>query len=589
MTKRALALVLALSMSVGIVLSGCTDSGSTSSAGGDTASGGGGSSGTTDVGSFDDIEFPDDLPKEIIMSDGLDYSYDDLTERYSIEIISTNYGAAALEAKDDVVNQWLSDKFNMDITLTAPTGEDYQTVLSARFAANDYPDIIQLPSREYGFTLSEQGLLLDARNVYPYLLHSNNYTTKNMIKWSTNSSNNEIPFITKYAIQDGVWGFVVRQDWLEALDMEYPTTKDEVLEFAKAVTFNDPDGNGKDDTYFMTGGGEGKSWGNLNGFDTMFGNNATYVENGELQHPYFNDVRKNVLSFYKELVDAKVMAPDWFTKNWDQACSDMINDQVGMAWFPAGTFESQIITNFGTQKDVDRFVWTYLEDSPTEEGKYPANGNPGYMWAFLKEKFDGQDGKLKRVAHMIDTMTMGGENFFQSIQNGTPDVYEAAGIELHGSSKERPHDYTDDNKSFYIQDAVQAGFFSQDDFEKYDGVIGMWQMFGLCTSYQIDYEDPNADEYTKVYTESGNSGRAAIANNEKWPNDGLLVTLTGEAAEAQVANTDWILSQEYAFVTGEKSFDEWDSFTQEWLDKGGKLVIQQAAEQLGVEVPDYAK
>ena len=84
MTKRALALMLALSMSVGIVLSGCTDSGSTSSAGGDTASGGGGSSGATDVGSFDDIEFPDELPKEIIMSDGLDYSYDDLTERYSI-------------------------------------------------------------------------------------------------------------------------------------------------------------------------------------------------------------------------------------------------------------------------------------------------------------------------------------------------------------------------------------------------------------------------------------------------------------------------------------------------------------------------
>ena len=41
------------------------------------------------------------------------------------------------------------------------------------------------------------------------------------------------------------------------------------------------------------------------------------------------------LSFFKELIDAKVMAPDWFTKNWDQACSDMANYQVGMAWFPA--------------------------------------------------------------------------------------------------------------------------------------------------------------------------------------------------------------------------------------------------------------
>ena len=585
MTKRALALMLALSMSVGIVLSGCTDSGSTSSAGGDTASGGGGSSGATDVGSFDDIEFPDELPKEIIMSDGLDYSYDDLTERYSIEIISTNYGTAALEAKDDVVNQWLSDKFNMDITLTAPTGEDYQTVLSTRFAANDYPDIIQLPSREYGFTLSDQGLLVDAKNIYPYLPLSNNYTTKNMIKWSTNTSNGEIPFITKYAIQDGVWGWVIRQDWLDALDMEIPTTKEELLEYAKAVTFNDPDGNGKDDTYFMTGGGQGKGWGNLDGFATMFGNPAIYVENGELQHPYFNDVSKNRLSFFKELIDAKVMAPDWFTKNWDQACADMANYQVGMAWFPAGTFEAQIVTNFSTVRETDRFVWTYLEDSPTEEGKYPANGNPGYMWAFLKEKFDGQDGKLKRVAHMIDTMTMGGENYFQTIQNSIPEVYEAAGMDVNADGK--VWGYTDDNKSFYISD-VGDKMLSKEQSDA-QAPNGIWQMWGLCTSYQIDYEDPDADEFVKARIKSGNAGRTVINSYDRWSNDGLLVTLSGEAAEASVSNADWVLAQEYAFITGTRSLDDWDAYMQEWLSKGGKEIIQQSAEQLGVEVPDYAK
>lgn len=588
MTKRVLALVLALSMSVGIVLSGCTDSGSTSSTGGgeSTTSGGSEPSGTTDVGTFEDIEFPDSLPTTIVMDDGLDYSYDDLTEKYSIEIMSTSYGKSPLPVEEDPVNQWLSKEFNMDITLTAPAADDYQTLVSTRFSANEYPDILQLPSRDYGFTLSDQGLLVDAKNIYPYLPLSNNYTTKNMIQWSTNTSNGEIPFITKYAIQDGVWGWVIRQDWLDALDMEIPSTKDELLEFAKAVTFNDPDGNGKDDTYFMTGGGQGKGWGNLDGFATMFGNPAIYVENGELQHPYFNGISEARLNFFKELIDAKVMAPDWFTKNWDQACADMANYQVAMAWFPAGTFEAQIVTNFSTVRDVDRFVWTYLEDSPTEEGKYPANGNPGYMWAFLKEKFEGQDGKLKRVAHMIDTMTMGGKNYFQSIQQSIPEVYEAAGIKVSGS--ERPYGYTDDNKSFYLQDAMQAGFLTQDEFDKYEP-SGIWQMWGLCTSYQIDFEDPDADEFTKKYVESGNSGRAVIAANEKWPNDGLLVTLTDEAAEFQTSNADWVFAQEYAFATGDRSFDDWDSFTQEWLDKGGKLVIQQAAEQLGVEVPDYAK
>ena len=61
------------------------------------------------------------------------------------------------------------------------------------------------------------------------------------------------------------------------------------------------------------------------------------------------------------------------------------------------------------------------ERFPDRRRQIPANGNPGYMWAFTKEKFEGQDGKLKRVAHMIDTMTIGGENYFQTIQNSIPE------------------------------------------------------------------------------------------------------------------------------------------------------------------------
>ncbi len=43
------------------------------------------------------------------------------------------------------------------------------------------------------------------------------------------------------------------------LGLEAPTTLDEFMEVAKAFTFNDPDGNGKDDTYgycaFIDGSG----------------------------------------------------------------------------------------------------------------------------------------------------------------------------------------------------------------------------------------------------------------------------------------------------------------------------------------------
>ena len=40
-----------------------------------------------------------------------------------------------------------------------------------------------------------------------------------------------------------------RKDWLDSLGHAVPTNWDEMIAFAKDVTFKDPDGNGKDDTY----------------------------------------------------------------------------------------------------------------------------------------------------------------------------------------------------------------------------------------------------------------------------------------------------------------------------------------------------
>ena len=49
---------------------------------------------------------------------------------------------------------------------------------------------------------------------------------------------------------------VIRQDWLDNLGLEAPTTMDEFEAVIKAFTEEDPDGNGKDDTYGFTYAGD---------------------------------------------------------------------------------------------------------------------------------------------------------------------------------------------------------------------------------------------------------------------------------------------------------------------------------------------
>ncbi|MBQ8081686.1 MAG: extracellular solute-binding protein, partial [Clostridia bacterium] len=50
-------------------------------------------------------------------------------------------------------------------------------------------------------------------------------------------------------------GLFIRKDWLEALNLEMPTTWEELYEVAHAFTYGDPDGNGVNDTYGLTGDG----------------------------------------------------------------------------------------------------------------------------------------------------------------------------------------------------------------------------------------------------------------------------------------------------------------------------------------------
>ena len=121
-------------------------------------------------------------------------------------------------------------------------------------------------------------------------------------------------------------------------------------------------------------------------------------------------------------------------------------------------------------------------------------------------------------------------------------------------------------------------------FDKY-GPTGIWQMWGLCTSYQIDYEDPDADEFTKANVRSATPEEPVINSYDRWPNDGLLVTLSGEAAEVQMQRMPTgflprnmpLLPARGVLTIGMPSRA---GMAQQ---RAARKVIQQSAEQLGVE------
>ena len=163
------------------------------------------------------------------------------------------YGSAVTEAgpppADWKALQILKDKYNIDLKITAlPSAENDQDVkINAAGASNNLPDIFMV-RRPTLLKLIEQGLVAEVDSMYAMMPN----------RTATHYDADSIAHTTidghSYGLADpgsitGNEGVLIRKDWLDNLGLAVPKTTEEYMNVMKAFTFNDPDGNGKNDTY----------------------------------------------------------------------------------------------------------------------------------------------------------------------------------------------------------------------------------------------------------------------------------------------------------------------------------------------------
>ena len=157
-------------------------------------------------------------------------------------------------------------------------------------------------------------------------------------------------------LPDGKYGraWYVRQDWLDALELEQPQNVDELYEVLTAFRNDDPNGNGlKDEVPYFA-----RQWEEVNRLLTLWdarsSGSDTYhdfyiTDDGKIAHPYaqeaYRDALANVAKWYEEgLIDAEIftrgsssrdyllgenlggVTHDWFasTSGYNDALADKI-------------------------------------------------------------------------------------------------------------------------------------------------------------------------------------------------------------------------------------------------------------------------
>ncbi|MCU6792543.1 extracellular solute-binding protein [Paenibacillus sp. WQ 127069] len=208
----------------------------------------------------------------------------------------------------DPILQELNKVLNMDLEFNVATS-DYTQQLNVKVAGGTPPDIFEVAKIQLE-ELSKQGLLLD---LAPYIDKMPNvkktFTAEDLTKGKVNGKQYSL---LKRGLQqqNALW---VRKDWLDKLGLKEPKTLDELKEMLVAFTEKDPDGNGKKDTFGLTGTGDFTS---LNAFSPIFAafgvpvpGNFT-IDNGKVNYSTTDPRTTEAIKYIVELIKLGVVDPE---------------------------------------------------------------------------------------------------------------------------------------------------------------------------------------------------------------------------------------------------------------------------------------
>ncbi len=144
------------------------------------------------------------------------------------------------------VHQAVEKLIGKKLKVTWVPNAEYGDKSNVTLASDKLPDVMVVNEKGPSFVkAAEAGAFWDLTgklDKYPNLMPANEQTAKNSM---TNGKTYGI-YRVRPLLRSGI---VIRKDWLAKVGLKEPRTVDELRAVAKAFTEQDPDGNGKKDTY----------------------------------------------------------------------------------------------------------------------------------------------------------------------------------------------------------------------------------------------------------------------------------------------------------------------------------------------------
>ena len=351
----------------------------------------------------------------------------------------------------------------------------------------------------------------------------------------------------------------VRKDWIDALNkkdpslnLKVPTNYEEFIAVAKAFTFNDPDGNGKNDTYGFTAAANGNAI--PRDFPEWLKNNLApgfFIENG-----YFidtgSDIRvANVLMDIKNLLALGVVDPDWFLQKPGQQLEKVQQGRVGMFYATArdAVFENSPNSIQKKTRDVTGQPAEFVPFNIAPENPIGYEALPGNAW-MLSPK--AGDAKIKRTLEILDWLA--GEEGFLLTHYG-----------LEGVHYTRQGNKITIDPDAYQKDIVQNGSF----LDIYAGIFSNIGIFP--TPLGLERIAPNETDRDRQIAETVKNYKYTLLGTNLAPVPGMDLA----------AFRKQLYAYQNKILFEEKDASNWPKYREELMTKyNGKGLFEGYASQV---------
>jgi len=309
---------------------------------------------------------------------------------------------------DDPVGAKLSELAGLDLDMQWVPNAEYGDRTNVVLAGDEIPDVMVIQQKSQGFVqTAEAGGFWDltdhlASGDYP------NLVTENPEVQEASSVNGKVYGV--YRARDVVrTSITIRKDWLKNLGLEEPTNTDELMAVSKAFTEDDPDGNGKDDTYGMIVPAWGASIGTGSPYDaieTWFGaGNVWKDDGGELIPSFTTPEWKQALDYEKQLIENGYVNKDYATLDGSTGWNEPFLNGKGGIIIDVQSRASQLSELFKEQdpKTYDQKVALVGNIAgPNGDFALPTPGYSGFL-AVPKASVQTED-QLKQVLTALDKL-----------------------------------------------------------------------------------------------------------------------------------------------------------------------------------------